>query len=93
MRWTHGTFCWVVCLWPRLRWMHTLTFGDMCGNSNTDKNTHLHLHECSKDAFRLLPLLRVPVTSLCRVSANLTSPCLQRLAHPDILTVTRDTAG
>lgn len=45
------------------------------------------------DEETLLPLMRLPVTSLCRDRANLTSPCLQRLAQPVILQASRDTAG
>lgn len=46
-----------------------------------------------RDEKQLLPLMRVPVTSLCSDTANLTSPCLQRLAQPVILPASRDTAG
>lgn len=33
----------------------------------------------------VLPLMRVPVTSLCRDKTNFTNPCLQRCVHPVIL--------
>lgn len=62
------------------------------------RNLHTETHICTckntkKDPIELLPLMRVPVTSLCKDKANLISPCLQRLAHPVILTVSWDTAG
>lgn len=62
------------------------------------KRVHIHTHICTcktteKGIIDLLPLMRVPVTSLCRDKANLTSPCLQRLAQPVILTSAWGAAG
>lgn len=53
---------------------------------NLSTHSFCHKKQCIKT---YIPLLRVPVISLCRDKANLTSPCLQRLAQPAILTVTR----
>lgn len=67
----------------------TLSAGNLIHvQERTHLHTHLHLQNYEKDIIELLPLMRVPVTSLCRDKANLTSPCLQRLAQPVILTLT-----
>lgn len=60
------------------------------GSQRGEKNYFL---QPKREELRLLPLMRVPVTSLCTDRANLTSPRLQRLAQPVMLAASRDTAG
>lgn len=75
------------------RTTHGVGAGDESRKRNLFTNTRALCSKIQEDRIWFLPLMRVPVTSLCRDRANLTSPCLQRLAHPVILAVTRDKAG
>lgn len=71
----------ILCEWMYSTCIYTQHTFSCTGNKTdtTDFIKHLSTH---------IPLLRVPVTSLCSDRANLIRPCLQRLVHPAILTVT-----